>query len=224
MRYPFRLASSALALTAALGTAPSAGAQRVDPGRVIDVSMDLGTQTLSAAIREGGSFKLVLHDRDQYEIVPVVLDAAKRRVTIAVYRGLKDQPSTRGLVERVELTVGTPARLRSNREISLVVDGIRAAPRPAEAPRRPVSFRISDVVRAAVQGDQCCVCCGGVCACACGVKMSCGSCCMPGCCDSGPLKPSTSLDPAARYATFIGTGCGGAFPASAPARTVVASR
>jgi hypothetical protein len=224
MRHPFRLAASVLALAAVMGTAPAADAQRIDPSRVIDVSMDLGTQTLSAAIREGGSFKLVLHDRDQYEFVPVVLDAAKRKVTFAVYRGLKDQPSTRSMVERVEMTVGTPGRLRSNREISLVVDGIRAAPQPAQAPRRPVSFRISDVIRAAVQSDQCCVCCGGACACACGVKMSCGSCCMAGCCDTGPIAPVGAVDAGGQFAAFFGTGCGKSFPAAAPARTVIASR
>jgi len=224
MRHPFRLAASVLALAAAMGTALPAGAQRIDPNRVIDVSMDLGTQTLSAAIREGGSFKLVLHDRDQYEFVPVVLDAAKRKVTFAVYRGLKDQPSTRSMVERVEMTIGTPGRLRSNREISLVVDGIRAAPPPAEAPRRPVSFRISDVIRAAVQNDQCCVCCGGACACACGVRMSCGSCCMAGCCDTGPIAPVGAVDAGGQFAAFFGTGCGKSFPAAAPARAVIASR
>jgi hypothetical protein len=223
MRHPFRLATPILALVAALGAALPAGAQRIDPARVIDVSMDLGTQTLSAAIREGGSFKLVLHDRDQYEFVPVVLDAAKRKVTFAIYRGLKDQPATRGIVERVELTVGTPTRLRTNREISLVVDGIRSAPRPADAPPRPVSFRFPDVVRAAVQGDQCCICCGGACACACGVKMYCGSCCMAGCCDTGPIRPNASLDAATQFAAFLGTGCAGAFPA-APARALIASR
>lgn len=225
MRHLLRLALSVLAAVAT--AAPSdAAAQRVDPGRVIDVSMDVGTQTLSAAIREGGKFNLVVHDRDEYDFVPVVLDARGRKVTFAIYKGLKGQPSTRALVERIELAVGTPARLRTNGEISLVVDGIRTvAARPAAPTRRPISFRPSDVMRAALQDpDQCCVCCGGLCACACGVKMSCGSCCMPGCCDVSPIAPVTSADGTRQYAAFFGTGCGTGFPAAASARTAVASR
>lgn len=220
-----RLALPLAALAAAtLAPSPAAG-QRVDPSRVIDVSMDLGTQTLSAVIREGGSFNLVLHDRDEYEFVPVVLNAARRKVTFAVYKGLKGQPSTRALVERIELAVGTPARLRTNGEISLVVDGIRTvSAQPAAPTRRPVSFRPSDVVRVTMQDDRCCVCCGNACACACGVKMSCGSCCMGGCCDTMLLPPATSADATRKYAEFFGTGCGKSFPAVAPARMAVAIR
>lgn len=204
MTRSLRVALPFLALAAALGPAPAAG-QRVDPDRVIDVSMDLGTQTLSAAIREGGTFNLVLHDRDEYEFAPVVLDARGRKVTFAVYKGVKGQPSTRALAERIELAVGTPARLRTNGQISLVVDGIRSVPaQPAAPTRRPVSFRPTDVMRAALQDpDQCCVCCGAACACACGVKMSCGSCCMPGCCDQAPpIAPVTSADATRQYAAF----------------------
>jgi len=218
-----RLALPVLALASALGPLPAAG-QRVDPNRVIDVSMDLGTQTLSAVIREGGSFNLVLHDRDEYDFVPVVLNSRGRKVTFAVYRGIKDQPSTRALVERIELAVRTPARLRTNAEISLVVDGIRTVPAQPSAPpaRRRISFRPADVM-ALQQSDQCCVCCGS--ACACGVKMWCGNCCMPGCCDAAPpIAPVASADATRQFAAFFGTGCSKSFPATAPARTAVAIR
>lgn len=229
MRHLSRLALSSLSalLVLVLGPVAPVHAQRVDPSRVIDVSMDLGTQVLSAAIREGGSFKLTLRDTDEYELVPVVIDPARRKVSFAVYHATVGQPATRRMVERIELVVGASGRFRTDSRLSMVVDRIRTVsrPEPAAAPARPISFRPDDVVRAAFgDPDQCCVCCGEACACACGVRMGCGSCCMsPDCCTV--IKPvgAGPADALARFAAFFGTGCADGF--SAPrGRTVVASR
>jgi hypothetical protein len=41
--------------------------------------------------------------------------------------------------------------------------------------------------------DFCCVNCGGYVACACGVKLSCGSCCVNECCKVQPAPPPDGL-------------------------------
>lgn len=230
MRSPPFLLVPALALGLAATGATAAPAQRVNPTRLLDVTMDLGTQTLSAVIREGGSLRVIMYDRDEYELVPVVLDPAARKVAFAVYLGTKDQPDTRRMVERLGTRVGEVSRLRTNSQFSLVVDRIRTAPartQPA-APIRRTSFRSADVWREVLQDpDQCCVCCGSSCACACGVIVSCGRCCMDECCDQmpPPIRPSTSAEgeALAKFAAFFGSGCDRGF-AAGRAQGAVASR
>lgn len=207
--------------------ASSVAAQRVDPNRVFDVTVQANGQVMSATIRDGGMFQLTLNETDEYRLVPVVT-ANRSTVTMAVYRGTAGQPSTSRVVERVELATGRPATLRTNPRLTLVIDRIRSAPpaRQASFPRT-ISFGASASWRRALQSDNCCVCCGDVCACACGVKMGCGSCCMPGCCTINETSnPDGGEDPAraARFAAFIGgSACERPFAAPAAA-TRIASR
>lgn len=217
-----------LAVVAAL-SAQAASAQRVDPQRVFDVTVQVAGQVMSATIRDGGEFQLTLDRTDEYRLMPVVAGRDGRTVTMAVYRATAGQPSTKRMVERIELSVGQPATLRTRPEFSLVVDRIRSAPpaRPTVAVR-PISFTASASWRRAVQGDQCCVCCGRACGCACGVEMSCGSCCMPGCCSinetSNPRGGGEDARRAGLFAAFLGgSACERAFPAAA-VETRVATR
>ena len=205
-------------------------AQRIDGHRLLDVSMDLGDQSLSATIREGGSFRVTLRETDEYVFVPV-FPPGSPTVTMAVYRGVANRPGTRHLVERLELTVGRAARLRTNGRVQVLVTGIRPGPAVASLelpPVKPASYRFVDAVRTALQPadqDQCCVCCGSACACACGVKMSCGSCCMPGCCGGGGASaPAGSRDALARFVELFGSGCSRAFPAQPIRPVTIASR
>lgn len=212
-----------LAAVVAVLPGQDAFAQRVDPNRVFDITLDVNGQVMSATIRDGGMFRLTLHGTDEYRLVPVVAAPDGRTVTMAVYRGTAGQPSTSRIVERVELAVGRPATLRTNAEFTLVVDRIRSSPpqRQASMPvPQTISFAASASWRRAVQSDQCCVCCGGACACACGVSMSCGSCCMAGCCKvQVTSNPGTGGDDARRSAllsTYLGgSACERPFPAAA---------
>ncbi|HEV3052560.1 MAG TPA: hypothetical protein VGX50_19770 [Longimicrobium sp.] len=219
-----------LLVLAAVASVQPGAAQRVDPNRVYDVTVQAVGQIMSATIREGGMFRLTLDVTDEYRLVPIMAGGGGGTVTMAVYRGTSGQPSTSRIVERVELTVGRPVTLRSNPDLSLVIDRIRSAPpqRQASVPRT-LSFTASASWRRAVQDDQCCVCCGRACGCACGVKMSCGSCCMSGCC---PLEQPTASPGgtdeesrrAALVASFLGvSACERPFSAAA-AQTRMASR
>ena len=217
-----------LAVVAAL-CAQAGSAQRVDPNRVFDVTVQVEGQVMSATIRDGGEFQLTLDRTDEYRLMPVVAGRDGRRVTMAVYHATAGQPSTRRMVERIELSVGRPATLRTRPGFTLVVDRIRSAPPalPAVA-ARPISFTASASWRRAVQSDRCCVCCGRACGCACGVEMSCGSCCMPGCCSinetSNPRDGGEEARRAALLATYLGgSACERSFP-TAVAQTRVASR
>ncbi|WP_420128321.1 hypothetical protein [Longimicrobium sp.] len=202
-----------------------AAAQRVDPTRVVDVTVQLPTQVMSATIREGGTFKLTFQGtRDEYELIPIMRSGDARAVTMTVYRTTAGETSTRQVVERVSLSTGVPATLRSNSQITLVVDRIRNAARPTQAAVQPATYSLTAAAswRRAVQDDRCCVCCSGVCACACAVKMSCGSCSTPGCQIQETSTPGRQDDGSARMAAFLGvSACARPFPESvAPARQI----
>lgn len=217
-----------LLLVAAAALSTQAGAaQRVDPNRVFDITLQVNGQVMTATVREGGTFRLTLHEVDEYRLVPVA-GGNERTVTLAVYRGTAGQPSTSRIVEHIQVAVGRSATLRTNPAFTLVVDGIRSAPPRQAAAPQSISFAVSASWRRAVQSDNCCVCCGGACACACGVVMSCGSCCMPGCCSinetSAPGRGGDESRRAAALAAFLGgSACDSPFrPASGELR--IASR
>lgn len=164
---------------------------------------------MSATVREGSALRLVIHDTAEVELVPVMARGGGDRVLLAVYRGTVDRPDTRRLDQRLELRVGVPATLRGEPRIGVVVDGVR---RVSAAPS-PASFTSARGLRApfSTQPQNCCVCCGELCACACGVGMSCGSCCMPGCCPVEPTAtdhgPPEILTGASRVASAFRRAC-----------------
>jgi hypothetical protein len=178
--------------------AVSAHAQRVDPERLFELSLDINGQMMQATVREGQPLKLTLAGTDQFELVPLMETRDERRVTLAVYKATVNQPATRRLAERMALTVGTPSTMRSHAGIRIVVDRVRRAPVAAVA--RPAVFTPGRRVATLLNPESCCVCCGGVCACACGVQYTCGSCCMPGCCGGGGGGGM------ALYERYLGTG------------------
>lgn len=215
----------AVSLLAAASAAPAAG-QRIDPDRIFEVTVEVDGRMMSAMIQEGSSLKLTLRQTDEYNLSPVLRDAAAGRVLVAVSRGAAGQPRTQRIVERLELTAGVPVSLRSAPTVRIVLDRIRrATPGQDAASPRPSStgaFRL-----ASAQSGSCCVCCGDACACACGVSMSCGHCCSRGCCD--PIQTGNDRTPIltgpARFASFTrGTCTRGSLleraPAAAPAHEV----
>ncbi len=211
-------------LTAAAVTASnSLEAQRIDPTRIFDLTLQTPEQVMSASVLEGGTFRLTVHETTEYEITPVLAQGGSGRVTIAVHRSEVGDPATRRLAERMEMEIGTAGALRTVHGWHLVVDRIRNAAVQQAAPARTISFSPGESLRRAMQDDSCCVCCGGVCACGCGVKMSCGSCCMPSCCASMPAEPASNPGGpdderrrAVRMAALVGAGsCEQTFPAAA---------
>jgi hypothetical protein len=190
-------------------------AQRVDPQRLFELTLQLPDQVMQATLREGQPLKLTLQGTDEFELIPVVDGRDERRVTLAVYRATANQPGTRRLAERMALTVGTPSTLRSHTGIQVVVDRIRRAPTPTAV--RPAAFAPGRRLTTLVNPESCCVCCGQSCACACGVVMSCGSCCMAGCCGGGGGGGEM-----AAYERYLGTGraCETRFGAPRPAATL----
>lgn len=199
-----------------------ATAQRVDASRVVDVTLQLPEQMMSASIREGGRFNLTMDAaRVEFEFVPVVQGRNGQAVTMAVYRMTPGDRSTRQMVERVNLQPGVPATLRTDPEITMVVDRVRSAAIQSQAFFSPAAFSTpsSTSWRRVLNNDQCCVCCAGWCACACGVKMSCGSCAMPGCSIEPASNPGSPEDETARIAAVLGlSACSRPFPSATPAR------
>jgi hypothetical protein len=199
-----------------------AAAQRVDATRVLDVTLQLPTQMMSASIREGGTFNLTIQStRVEYEFVPVMQGRDGRAVTMAIYRMAAGDRSTRQIVERVNLVRGVPAMLRTDPQITMVLDRVRNAARETQASFRPAAVAVPSTAswRRVLQDGSCCVCCGDACACACAVKMSCGSCAMPGCVIIETSAPRRPDDPSARVASLLGVSpCARPFPTNAPAR------
>lgn len=200
-----------LVLAALLPALPTA-AQRVDPTRVLDVTVQLPDQIMSASIREGGSLNLrLLSTNEEFDLVAVAQGRDTRGATIAVYRVTPGPPPTRRIVERVSLTPGVPAALR-NGGITVVLDRVRTV---TTASRTSLHAAPPLPSRWASLQENCCVCCGGVCACACAVKMSCGSCAMPGCQITETSTPSGREGDEARLAAVLGLGgCARPFPST----------
>jgi hypothetical protein len=207
MRIP-HVAGLLLALLSA-AAAPAAG-QRIDPDRIFDVTLEVDGQIMSAVIREGSFLRLTLRETDEYHISPVLQQGRADRVLVAVSLAPAGQREGRRIVERLELSPGVPRTLRTAPTLRIVIDAIRRAdPRQTaagSAAGQPGTFRFA----AAVQDGSCCVCCENACACACGVRMSCGHCCMSGCCD--PMFPTGNdrtniLTGPARFAALTRGGC-----------------
>lgn len=124
-----------------------ATAQRVDASRVVDVTLQLPEQMMSASIREGGAFNLTMEaGRVEFEFVPVMRGRNGTTVTMAIYRMTPGDRSTRQLVQRINLQPGVPATLRTAPEISIVVDRVRSTAARTQAYVRPaaLSFRPLD--------------------------------------------------------------------------------
>lgn len=213
-----------LAAALALPAAGPAAAQRIDDRRVFDVSLSYESRTMEGSIREGSSLRLLFRSTNaEYLFMPRLVRG--NRVAITVYRATPQQPGTRRMVQTVEVPVGQVRALRTEPVVNIVVDQVRITARPTQVSMaRPISFAATDAIRAAVQSDQCCVSCGSELACACGVKMWCGSCCMPSCCkisQTGNEMPRLS----APGTFFAGGGnCGDPVsPAPAPV-SAIASR
>ena len=208
----------------ALLLALPATAQRVNSSRVVDVTLQLPTQVMSASIREGGAFNLTFESpRVEYEFVPVMQGRNNEAVSMAIYRKSAGQGSTREIVERVNLVAGVPATLRTDPKITMVLDRVRSAAPQTQASFRPAAFSIPSTTswRRVLQDGQCCVCCAGACACACGVRMSCGSCAMPGCEIQATSAPGRQEDEAARIASVLGvSACARPFPSATAAPRV----
>jgi hypothetical protein len=203
-----------------VGRAVDAGAQQVDRNRIFDLTVQVEGQIFSTAVREGDPLRLTVRQTDEYRLVPVLQAGSPNSITVAVYRGVAGQEGSERLVERVNARMGTPASLRVNSSIQLVLDAVRmASGRVAVA--LPAAFTAPGSGLAAFQ-ESCCVCCAGACACACGVKASCGQCCMGECCkiinetsNSGAAQDERIRE--ARIARLLGgRSCPQAFPAASP--------
>jgi hypothetical protein len=202
-----------------------ATAQRVDASRVLEVTLQLPTQMMSASIREGGAFNLTYEaGRVEFEFVPVMQARNGTTVTMAIYRMTPGDRSTMQLVERLNLEPGIPATLRTDPEITMVVDRVRSAAIHAPASFSPAAEAApsSTSWRMALHNDdKCCICCSGWCACGCQVTMWCAKCGVVTC-DVEPVSnPGSPEDETARIAAVLGvSACARPFPAATAAMRV----
>ncbi|HEX2210439.1 MAG TPA: hypothetical protein VHG93_22360 [Longimicrobium sp.] len=194
-----------LSLLVVAAAAPAA-AQRIDPDRVFEVTLEIDGRMMSAMIREGSSLRLTRPGGVEYHFSPVLRSASSGTVLMAVSRAAAGEPQQ--VVERLQLSVGVPVALRSAPTLRIVLDKIgranEAQSTAATGQGAPAPFRF-----AALQTGSCCVCCEGSCACACGVSWWCGHCCTRGCCD--PVEPTSNdrtplLTGPARFASFTRRG------------------
>lgn len=207
MRSPHR--SLLTVLLAAAAAVPAAG-QRIDPDRVFDVTLEVDGQMMSAVIREGSVLRLTLRGTDEYHFAPVLQQGPSGRVLVAVSLAPAGQRQGRRIVERLELSPGVPRTLRTAPTLRIVIDAVRRADPRQSAAGPPAGQAGTFRFASAVQDGSCCVCCEGACACACGVRMSCGHCCTTGCCDpmfpTGNDRTNMLLGPA-RFAALTRNTC-----------------
>lgn len=204
MRIGFERCWLAVLLLLTVAAAP-AGAQRIDPDRIFDVTLEVEGQMMSAVIREGSFLRLTLRETEEYHFSPVLQQGRGGKVLLAVSVGTTGRPETRRIVERLELSPGVPIALRTAPALRIVVDAVRRADVEQSAGGAPGAAPAPFRFASSSQDGSCCVCCEGACACACGVKMSCGHCCSPGCCD--PMFPTSNdrtpiVTGSARFAAF----------------------
>lgn len=182
----FSLAAAVLAAAAF-----PASAQRVNQQRIIDFHLNSEQRNVSlgGSVMEGDRFRLTIQGTGTYALSMVQRDAARKLFTVTVFRGGGEgDTTTYRPVEIVQATANVPAPLRSLRYTSIVIEGARSP----EANAAPVSlFNLAAYTRrlTAVFQDRCCVTCGGVTACGCGVWHDCGNCCVGSCCKVQPAPP-----------------------------------
>lgn len=209
------LAISTLALL--MVTAARADAQAIDRSRIFDVTVEIEGQIIGASIREGEPLRLTVHRAEEYEVSPVLPGGQGAVVVVAISRRRGDEPGATEIIERLSVREGVPVTMRAHPGLKLVIDRIRyATPVAARATGRPISFAL---LRGAASTDYCCVCCDGVCACACGVVTDgCGHCCVGECCPmihptDGPAGENSQRIRNARLARFLGSNtCEKVFP------------
>lgn len=186
-----------------------ADAQRIDPDRVFEVTVEVNGQLMNAMIREGSFLRLTVRETDEYHFSPVMQPGNTGRVLVAVSLGTTGQPQTRRIVERLVLSQGVPVTLQTAPTLRIVLDEISRA-RRAQSSTGPAAGSGALFRFTSTQNGSCCVCCEGACACACGVSMWCGHCCTQGCCD--PMLPTgydrihVLIGPA-RFASLTRGGC-----------------
>lgn len=202
----FRRWLPVLSLLAA--AAVPADAQRIDPDRIFEVTVEVNGRMMSAMIREGSFLRLTVRETDEYHFSPVLQPGSTGRALVAVSLGTTGQPQTRRVVERLVLSPGVPVTLRTAPTLRIVLDEISRARQGQSSTGTAGSgalFRL-----ASAQDATCCVCCEGACACACGVSMWCGHCCTRGCCDvilpTGGDRMHVLIGPA-RFASFTRRTC-----------------
>lgn len=189
---PFRtMRTLTLAAAVLAAAALPASAQRVNPQRVINFHLNSEQRNVSVggAVMEGDRFQLTIQGSGTFALSMVQLDAARKLFTVTVFRGGGEGDTTTfRALETVQATANVPAPLRSLPYTSVVIEGTRGP--AANAAARPV-FNLAAYTRRLTAGfsDRCCVTCGNVTACGCGVVHSCGSCCTGACCDSMPAPP-----------------------------------
>ncbi len=176
----FRSWIPALSLLA-MATVP-AQAQRIDPDRIFEVTVEVNGRMMSAMIREGSFLRLTVRETDEYHFSPVLQPGNTGRALVAVSLGTTGQPQTRRIVERLVLSPGVPVTLRTAPTLRIVLDEISRA-RQGQSSTGSTAAGGTFFQLASAQDGSCCVCCEGACACACGVSMWCGHCCTRGCCD-----------------------------------------
>jgi hypothetical protein len=197
----------ALSLLAAASV--PADAQRIDPDRIFEVTVEVNGRMMSAMIREGSFLRLTVRETDEYHFSPVLQPGSTGRALVAVSLGTTGQPQTRRVVERLVLSPGVPVALRTAPTLRIVLDEISRA-RQSQSSTGSTAGSGAFFRFTSSQNGQCCVCCEGACACACGVSMWCGHCCTQGCCD--PMLPTSNdripiLTGSARFASFTRRTC-----------------
>lgn len=175
-----------LAVLTAFAIVP-ATAQRVDPNRLFDVTLEVNGRMMSAVIREGSSLTLTLNGGGEYRFSAVLDPRGGERVLVSVSRGTPGRPETQQTIERVELTTGRPVSLQSMPSVRIVLDAIRVGGRSSSTGQTAFATFV-----AATRDPKCCLCCDGVCLCACEVYMWCGACGMNNCAPPLVLPTSTS--------------------------------
>lgn len=195
----------AFAVLTACAVAP-ATAQRIDPNRLFDVTLEVNGRLMSAVIREGSSLTLTLDSGSEYHFNAVLAPQGSETVLVTVSRGTPGQPESQRTIERIELTTGRPVSLRSTPSLKIVLDAIRLARRLSSTGQAAFTTFVAVDLK-----PKCCLCCDGVCVCACEVYLWCGSCGVDNCYPPDILPTSNDRTPTltghARFASFTRGTC-----------------
>lgn len=104
-----------------------ADAQRIDPDRIFEVTLEVEGKIMSTMIREGSFLRLTVRETDEYHFSPVLQPGNTGRVLVAVSLGTTGQPRTRRVVERLVLSPGVPVTLRTAPMLRIVLDEVSRA-------------------------------------------------------------------------------------------------
>jgi hypothetical protein len=173
------------------GKTSQRGRARTSPisDNMVTLKLTLSTGEVVTAVQREGGMVRIDKQGSIIGLTPKIRDKEDGTIDVAVFRisAIKGPSGAvvgegMDLMERLEVRRSLPSKPTASDilQLSIEVEGIQVGPSPQALDANRASTR--KVGQYAPVGDDCCVTCGGLTACACRVSQDCGSCCSGACC------------------------------------------